>query len=43
MELLVSCKQTGEWPGPPSPEFWTIPEWADQPVTLRIGGEELSV
>jgi hypothetical protein len=43
LELLVACQQSGEWPGPPSPEFWTIPEWAEQPITLRIGSEELSV
>lgn len=28
LALLRDCKDTDNWPGPPSPTAWTIPEWA---------------
>ena len=28
LTLYAECKRLNEWPGPPSPESWRLPEWA---------------
>lgn len=28
LALYAQCKRTNEWPGPPSPESWRLPDWA---------------
>lgn len=42
--LLAGCLARDEWPGPPSPEAWRLPEWAlsrDEPCEIIIEGESV--
>lgn len=44
---LVDCLARDEWPGPPSPSKWRIPEWKveleSEPRKLLFSGEKVSV
>lgn len=40
---VAECVESGEWPGPESPEAWRLPERAFDPVTVTIGGVEVEI
>ena len=42
---IVECTEAGEWPGPESPQEWTLPAWAlnQEPVSLTVGGQKVSL
>lgn len=45
LRQIVECERTNSWPGPPAPEFWTVPEWVlnAEPVDLIVAGEKVSI
>jgi len=45
LEQIAECQAANDWPGPPSPDEWCVPEWAanSEPVELLINGEKVSI
>lgn len=42
LQLLVACRRTDNWPGPPNPRSWSIPEWAiEGRPFIAANGEEV--
>jgi len=43
---LAGCLARDEWPGPPSPKAWRLPEWAmqkNEPCVLTISGRKVNL
>jgi exodeoxyribonuclease VIII len=46
LRLLRECLDADNWPGPPSPDSWRIPEWAmhsGEPIELIVDNEVVEV
>jgi len=45
LNLIEKCRKRGDWPGPPSPKYWRIPDWAidNEPLEVTIGGHTREV
>lgn len=46
LDLIAECKESNNWPGPPSPPSWRVPEWelnAGEPLSLIVNGEAVEV
>lgn len=43
MTTLVHCMERDEWPGPPSPSAWRLPEWKlnSEPLELTTNGKKV--